>query len=208
MPCKSCGKPVYLNPHRLARGTKGNFCSKECHDSWQARSKVELLCKVCREPFVVSPVYSSRKYCSIACRDACPDFKRGCWLKNNIDMQKKRPTRLEIAGRAILDGLGVKYDEQVLIGGKFAVDVVIDGKQIVIQWDGDYWHGFKAANDNTTPDPRVAKRIALDRSQDAYMAAAGMKVLRFWEHEVYRHPDKVRQGIILAIQEAEQPAMA
>lgn len=196
--CKSCGIDIYLTKNRMHRGTKENFCSKECHDKWQGREKVRLSCKVCGNEIVVSPTYANRKYCSIKCRNACQDFKRECWIKNNLELQKKKPTRLELAGRAILDEIGLGYTEQVLIGGKFVVDVVIEGQNIVIQWDGDYWHGFRAANDNIAPDRRVAKRMALDRSQDAYMAASGMTVLRFWEHEVFSSPALVRDRIIQA----------
>ena len=152
----------------------------------------------------VSPVYANRKYCSVACKNSCEDFKRDCLIKNNLDLQKRRPTRLEIAGRALLEAAGVQFSEQVLIDGKFVVDVMISGRKIVIQWDGDYWHGFKATNDNVIPDPRVARRMALDRSQDAYMASKGLKVLRFWEHEVLGAPEAVRDRILLAATEERQ----
>lgn len=197
--CAECGKPTYLPINRLHRGTANNFCSKVCHDNWQSRQKVKKLCKVCGVGFLVSPSFAKAKYCSIKCRNNCEDFKRDCWLKNNLELQKRRPTKLEIEGRRILESTGIAFSEQVLFGGKFAVDVMLDGVMVVIQWDGDYWHGFKAANENKPADKRVERRVALDISQDAYMKASGYAVLRFWEHEVMGSPDSVRARIREAI---------
>lgn len=146
---------------------------------------------------MVSPsaVGRGRKYCSIACRDACPDFKRDCWIENNIKLQQCNPTKLELAGRSILLASGLPFREQVLIAGKFTVDALIEDRSVVVQWDGDYWHGFRPANDNRPLSERQARRVALDRSQDAYMTKAGYTVLRFWEHEVWKNPDDVRSRI-------------
>lgn len=107
----------------------------------------------------------------------------------------KGPTSLEKLGYAILDDLAVKYERQVLIAGKFVVDAFLADVNIVVQWDGDYWHGFRAANDNAPLQPRQAKRARLDKSQDAYMEACGYVVLRFWEHEVKKTPDDVKARI-------------
>ena len=93
----------------------------------------------------------------------------------------------------------MEFTEQALVFGKFAVDVVIDRLPVVVQWDGDYWHGFRAANDNRPVEPRVAKRMALDKSQDAYMRRAGVTVVRAWEHEVYRSPELVAERVMRAV---------
>jgi DNA mismatch endonuclease (patch repair protein) len=197
--CASCGKQVYLERGRVNRGTSKNYCSKTCHDAHQSK-KVEVSCKTCSKPFLVSPsaVGRGRKYCSIPCRDACPDFKRDCWIENNIKLQRGAPTRLELVGRSILLSSGVEFEEQVLIAGKFTVDAFIEKSNVVVQWDGNYWHGYRAANDNRPLSDRQLRRVALDRSQDAYMAKAGYKVLRFWEHEVFESPSDVQSRVLAA----------
>lgn len=196
-PCASCGADMYVQKHRAQRK---NFCGVACHDAHQRRTKVELKCKTCGKPFLVSPHFSSRKYCSLPCRDACPDFKRRCWIENNLQLQRrKEPTSLELAGRAVLEAAGLRFSEQVLVAGKFTVDVMLDGLPIVIQWDGDYWHGYRAANDDTTLEPRVARRVKLDASQNKYMAKMGLTVLRFWEHEVAGDPASVADRVLGAV---------
>ena len=45
-------------------------------------------------------------------------------LRMNVAQQKISPNKLEQAGFAILDGIGVEYVKQYTVGGKFAVDGV------------------------------------------------------------------------------------
>lgn len=201
--CAQCGKEIYVqNSSKKDR----NFCSKSCHDEYQWRKKTVHECKVCGSEFKWSPSRSKTQnptYCSIECRNKCPDWKAKAVIAGNLKQQNsKAPTRLEVAGYAILDAAGVRYERQFLIAGKFTVDAVVSGKNIVIQWDGNYWHGYRAANDNTPLDVRQAKRAALDKSQDAYMTKCGYVVLRFWEHEVFNQPEKVREDIKSAIRQS------
>lgn len=183
-----------------------NFCSKSCHDAFQGKAKTVHSCKVCGSEFKWSPSRTKKHnptYCSIACRNKCPEWKKNAVIAGNMTQQhSKELTRLEQAGAEILSSIGLPFSEQVLIAGKFTVDAVLTGENIVIQWDGDYWHGYRAANDNKPLDARQEKRVALDRSQDAYMVKCGYKVLRFWEHEVFNQPEKVRETIARAIQQA------
>lgn len=201
--CGQCGVEIYVQ--ESARKDQ-NFCSKACHNAYQGRTKTTHACKVCGSEFKWSPSRSKNQnptYCSIACRNKCPDWKTSAVIAGNLKQQNsKAPTRLEVAGYAILDAAGVRYERQVLVAGKFTVDAVVSGKNIVIQWDGNYWHGYRAANDNTPLDARQAKRSALDKSQDAYMAKCGYVVLRFWEHEVFNQPEKVREAIQSAIRQS------
>ena len=196
-PCVTCGKDT-------SGGRK--FCSVACHNESQSRNKTSHVCKICGEEFRRSPVFSrtgNPTYCSIACRNLCPEWKRKAVIAGNLIQQHSKDlSRLEKAGAEILVSLAVPFSEQVLIAGKFTVDAVITGKRIVIQWDGDYWHGYRADNDNSPLGEREAKRVALDKSQDAYMEKCGYVVLRFWEHEVFNQPEKVRENIARAIQQA------
>ena len=117
--------------------------------------------------------------------------------KRAIAMTRNRhhqngPNGLELAGNALLDALGIKYETQALVCG-FLVDVFIPDKRIVIQW-GDFWHGFKG-----TPYPSQQKQIIRDRKQDCQMKQAGYIVIRFWEHEVKKQKSLVIDQIKTAI---------
>lgn len=201
--CAQCGEEIYVqNSAKRER----NFCSTSCHDAYQGRKKTVHVCKVCGAEFKWSPSRTKSQnptYCSIECRNKCPEWKAKAVIAGNLVQQhSKELSRLEKAGAEIVASLAVPFSEQVLIAGKFTVDAVLTGKNIVIQWDGDYWHGYRADNDNRTLDARQQKRVDLDRSQDAYMAKCGYRVLRFWEHEVFNQPEMVREAIARAIQQA------
>lgn len=195
--CGSCGKAIWVTPS-LEKPV--NYCSVACFNKAQSQ-KVQYICKVCGSPFKWSPsrVTSAKQnptYCSIPCRTDCPEWKRNAVIAGNFAQQNtKEPTSLERAGCALLDALGVEYKTQVLICDKFTVDVLVPSKNLVIQWDGDYWHGFGGAKDD-----RQKKCASLDWSQDAYMRKAGYTVLRFWEHEVKKEGESVSENIRKAVQ--------
>ncbi len=112
----------------------------------------------------------------------------------NLKQQTARPNKLEIAGYAILDEIGAEYERQALIASKFCVDAVVESKKVIIQFDGDYWH----ANPQQfpVPDDRQKRRIALDKSQDAYLRKMGYTIIRIWEHEIKDTPALVKSTIV------------
>ncbi len=202
--CATCAKMIYLEANQLQRATKNTFCSPACHDAHQGRFKVDRVCTVCAKAFRLSPSTAKRtagRYCSIACRSVCPVWRLNAPVAANLkQLHAKGPNRLELAGRAILAAVGVDYSEQVLIEGKFTVDVVLAGDPVVIQWDGGYWHGYRAPGDTRPLDARQAARATFDRSQDAFLRSRGYRVLRFWDHEVYETPLSVIASIKSALQ--------
>jgi len=176
--CVVCNKSFYTP---LCRINHSLACSVICSNKYQGRNKVTIICKVCNIVFVRSPIFYAQKYCSINCRNESEDFKAHT-IKMGADQNKrKEPNNLELLGYTILTSCGVDFIRQYVIGGKFTVDAFIPSKNIVIQFDGDYWHGKKNVYPN--PDHRQIKRMALDISQDAYMRKMGIKVVRFWESD-------------------------
>lgn len=200
VPCGNCGTKIYVQRSAL-RGK--NFCSVPCHDEHQGRNKVSYICKICGAAFKWSPSREKSQnptYCSIRCRNECSEWRLNSTTAANLKQcRSKGLNRLESAGSRILWGLGVEFQEQVLIAEKFVVDAFIPSLGIVVQWDGDYWHGYRAAGDDRPLDDRQLKRSKLDVSQDAYMNKCGYTVLRFWEHEVHKQPEMVNEVIKEAV---------
>jgi very-short-patch-repair endonuclease len=177
--CEWCGKEVY-KPKSLLN-YKHHFCSCECANKYQARNKLTFICKVCGKQFNWSKSRLKQqmpKYCSIECRNKDKDWIQNACIKGNLVQQNKKGlNKLELAGRKILQDLGVKFQEQVLMFNKFLVDVLIPDKKIIIQWDGDYWHN-------------KAERNKLDKSQDAYLTKCGYKVIRIKESQIKNNREK------------------
>lgn len=193
--CDVCGKEVYKSNSEL-EGHDNHFCSSECHNEFQSE-KVELECETCGESFSVSPSWvesKNRKFCSIECRNNNDKHMKSVSLKGNKTLQNKKDlTSLERKGRSLLDKwFGFEYKEQVEIGDKFIVDVLIPKHDLIIEWDGDYWHG----HENQKPlNERQKSQTKKDKSKNAYLEECGYTVLRFWETDVYEKPEQVKEEI-------------
>jgi len=177
--CEWCGKEVYKSKS-LQREHK--FCSKWCANQWQARNKLTFICKICGKTFKLSKSLAEQKgrnpmYCSIRCREKDPDYM-GHINGNLAQQNKKGLNKLELVGRKILQDLGIKFNEQVLMFNKFLVDVLLKDKRIIIQWDGEYWHN-------------KPKRKRLDISQDAYLRKCGYKVIRITDYQIKNNLQEV-----------------
>lgn len=201
--CVTCEKSVYKQKCHVGGLS---FCSKPCADKYAARTKIRRECVFCKEEFLLSPSRLQQiaaKYCSIECRTSDPEWVRRAVIQGNIAQQRRTgPNRLELAGEAILDELGVSYQTQVLLCEKFLVDAYLPSHRLVIQWDGDFWHGHPSKLKTGPALERQLRRRKLDASQNSYLRKAGYTVLRFWESEVSKEKDKVSATIRRAIQKA------
>jgi len=194
IPCEICGKTFYSTHD-------SRFCSNKCANDYQKRTKIDCICKVCGKSFKASPSrlkHTKNLYCSVPCVRADPD--RLQMLKNmNSAQQITKPNKLEQVGYKLLDQLGVVYVPQHLIANKFCVDAFVPSSNLIIQFDGNYWHGNPALY--PSPDKRQRRRIAIDGSQNNYFIKCGYKILRFWEHDIHKRPEWVQNTIQEAIQD-------
>jgi very-short-patch-repair endonuclease len=76
---------------------------------------------------------------------------------------------------------GVKFRRQVSIG-PFIADFVCYDARLVIEADGGQHNGSKA-----------------DNLRDAWFAANGFRVLRFWNNEILKNPEGVAAAIAMAL---------
>jgi G:T-mismatch repair DNA endonuclease (very short patch repair protein) len=101
------------------------------------------------------------------------------FLDGKLEYQKTKPSKLEIKLRNILDDLGIEYEPSFLIKPKFIVDIRIGN--LIIQADGEYWHGHPRFYPLTKRQEDQQKR---DRSQDKYLQTCGYTVIRIWDRDV------------------------
>jgi very-short-patch-repair endonuclease len=198
--CAQCSGAFYVTAGR-AKLPETRFCSRQCADSWQGRNKTEHTCKICGETFRWSPSRTSGgkynvTYCSLACRDADPE-RAAALLEMNAIQSTHRRTNPERIGYGLLESLSLRFEAQAIFAGKFCVDALLPDHQAVVQFDGDYWHDRKGGS----VEPRILRRVALDRSQDAYMRACGWTVIRLWESDLKGDlagcAEKIRQHLRL-----------
>lgn len=194
--CEQCGATFYVPGYRA---DTSRFCGRACADAWQGRNKTVHVCETCGDEFRRSPfwsAHSTQRYCSIPCRNANPDFRARLIAMNTL-LQERRITGTEAIGYALLDALGVGYERQVPFNGKFTPDATVASAQLLVQFDGDYWHDRKG----TSTEDRIRRRVALDHSQDAYAAACGWRVVRLWESDLRDDLEGCGERVLSALNE-------
>jgi len=72
-------------------------------------------------------------------------------------------------------------------------------RTIVIQFDGDYWHGNPRKYPVLTE--RQKKQVKRDRAQDAYLISCGYRVIRIWESDLKTDSGILRRRIDEVLQE-------
>lgn len=203
-PCAVCGASVDVTPRRRESSKTGLFfCCPGHANEWQGKDKLRGECEVCGKDFVRSQSYikrGSNKFCSNECRYKSQDFLSQSAQMNKVQ-QDKTVNNLERLGYKTLSELGIEFIPQHVIGSKFCVDAFLPGLNIVVQFDGDYWHGnpegFPVLSD------RQAKRVKLDQSQDRYFLACGFSVLRIWESEFKKDIEAVKKKMSDAIKDRQ-----
>jgi len=80
-------------------------------------------------------------------------------------------------------------------------DVAFVSKKVAIFVDGHFWHGYKFNSvGKKLPRkywlPKIRQNMLRDRKINRILKQKGWKVLRFWEHEVTKKPERVLMQII------------
>ena len=91
-----------------------------------------------------------------------------------------RDTAPEIAVRKIVHSLGLRY--------RVDYDLAFTRARVAVFIDGCFWHGCpehhtKAKTNAAYWSEKVQQNRARDAETSELLAAAGWRVLRFWEHE-------------------------
>jgi G:T-mismatch repair DNA endonuclease (very short patch repair protein) len=103
-------------------------------------------------------------------------YKNGVRLKNP---RKNIASNPEKRVHKILECFGVDFQAQLFIKPNFIVDIAIGN--VIIQIDGDYWHGHHRFEPLTDRQKSQKKR---DYAQDRYLSKMGYTVERIWESDI------------------------
>lgn len=78
----------------------------------------------------------------------------------------------------------INFISQYPIDNKFVCDFSIPKYKIIIECDGDYWHGNPKIYNKKDLNQTQKRKIKIDRIKDIYLKKKGWKVLRFFETEI------------------------
>jgi very-short-patch-repair endonuclease len=190
--CKYCGNDFDSNRQ------SAKYCSEICYQNYRDINNVIVKCNHCKSDFKVRKSRFEKglvKYCSLKCRNNSEDWIKSNRIKNLNQLNKIGLNRLELAGRKLLQEMGIDFLEQQLVCEKYVVDVLIPSKNIVIQWDGDYWHGHPKNLKSGIPNQLQRANIEKDIRVNKSLLNNGYKVLRFWQNDVDNNSEWVKMII-------------
>lgn len=117
------------------------------------------------------------------------------WVMSRI---RGRNTKIDLAMKRILSEIGCRHVMYPKMYGN--PDFAIPSKKIAIFCDGDFWHGH---NYHSKKKPRrkfwkdkIEGNMARDRRVSRKLRRDGWSVLRFWEHDVEKKPEKCMRKIL------------
>jgi very-short-patch-repair endonuclease len=117
--------------------------------------------------------------------------------KEYVERQAKKMSRKQTAPEKalykILKGLKIEFRPQEIIHGKI-FDFFIPGNNLLVEVDGDYWHGY--GKDNSELNEIQRRSIRNDRDKDIIAKGLGYDIIRFWEHDIMDNPEAVKKIIL------------
>jgi DNA mismatch endonuclease (patch repair protein) len=121
-----------------------------------------------------------------------PEQRKKCM--SNI---RAKDTKAELALRSFLWRRNVRgYRVNYKLVGK--PDIYFPSKKIAVFVDGCFWHKcpscfVKPKSKNDYWDDKIEKNKARDKKTNKTLEGEGIKVIRFWEHEVKKDIDRCFQ---------------
>jgi len=114
---------------------------------------------------------------------------------------KYKGTKPEKILKQILTELKIIYTPQKWIG-KYRVDFFISKYNLICEADGQWTHGYPGIfkPNDIIQGHRLAKdKWKYDKNRDNYLKSLGYNVIRFWEKDLKKNPEKVEKLIKISI---------
>lgn len=116
-------------------------------------------------------------------------------LKPEVRERRSRAAASRLANMPVVSSLNIRFKKELeRIGLQFEAEYLIDyytvdfcfpEKKIVIEVDGDYWHGNPKLYKNFNKTQR--RVIGKDRAEKTYLENRGWKLIRFWEADLNKN---------------------
>jgi very-short-patch-repair endonuclease len=96
----------------------------------------------------------------------------------------KNDTKIEVKIQNFLKELNIEFftHQYIKIEHGYQCDILIPSKNLIIECDGDYWHGHWNCGINASEEQKAQRIEDLIRTNE--LRSKGYIVLRFWESEI------------------------
>jgi DNA mismatch endonuclease (patch repair protein) len=121
------------------------------------------------------------------------------WVMSRI---RGTNTKIDLRMNEMLGNTRYKYEMYPKMFGN--PDFILSRKRIVIFCDGDFWHGYRYYEKKRLPKKfwrdKIERNMRRDLAVSRKLRQEGWSVLRFWEHDIEKNPEKCMRRIIKKIQ--------
>lgn len=211
--CRAKGEPlkcIICNKLFDGKNRRTKTCSKECASKLRSENTSQWHYRMTNQQKAVHFETIILKTSKTRKKNGTPSWNSGkTGIYSEETIEKIRQATLKQLGREsfrktsiektverflLAENIPYKYSH-IFKGAQF--DFLLVGKNILIECDGDFWHGNPKFY---TTYYDVQKKIrARDIEKNHIAASHGFKLLRFWEDEIVNDFENVKKRIINAL---------
>ena len=170
--CHKCSLQDSKRRHKLSISNIGKQAGRN-HPNY--KEKIIVTCDTCGNEV-------ERHLSTVFKHNFCD---RECYI--NFKDHNKSNTDIEILMQKILKEKGYNFETQVPILNYFP-DILLPEYNIIIECDGDYWHGNKEVFPDLE-DWQIKAQIR-DKKRDEKLSKAGYTIIRFWGKDIKNNIEK------------------
>lgn len=117
------------------------------------------------------------------------------WVMSRI---RGTNTTIDLKMKNMLEENKIKFEMYPKMFGN--PDFVLKRKKIIIFCDGDFWHGYRYHEKKKLSTEYWRNKIETNMKRDIRITrklrSDGWSVLRFWEHDIEKKPEKCKRKIV------------
>ena len=122
--------------------------------------------------------------------------KKRSWIMSRI---RSKNTSIDRMMRGMLSDARLKFVRYPDLYGKPDFQV---GRNVLVFCDGDFWHGYRYAEKKRPAKKywreKIEGNMRRDRKVSRRLRRDGWSVLRIWEHDIKKKPEKCMKKIMRA----------
>ena len=119
--------------------------------------------------------------------------KKRSWIMSRI---RSKNTSIDRKMRDMLSGMNVRFEMYPDLFGSPDFQV---GRNVLVFCDGDFWHGYRYAEKKRPAKKywreKIEGNMRRDRKVSRKLRRDGWSVLRIWEHDIKKKPEKCMKKI-------------
>lgn len=207
--CEICNKEFIALKRMNQR-----FCSIECQGKWQSTivgelnsryKRISTNCSWCNKEIKVKPYKmkeNQNHFCDKKCcrqwfdnvyyqTDEWKNSVRERFIKTLLNNEKRNKEYLnttpQLKVNEFLNELNIKYTREYIVK-YYAIDNYLDDYNLMIEVNGDYWHGNPMKYNNKI-NKIQATSIRSDKAKHTYITKYyDVKILYLWETDINKNP--------------------